>query len=254
MNISSNSIFSNITPVVKHLLLINIILEVARNVMIYSGTGIDLNDILGLHFWQSDKFHIYQLFTYMFMHGGFTHIFFNMFNLWMFGNLLERIMGSKRFLFFYIVCGLGAGLVQEVTWQMSWQNIVGSMLADENGHQIVLTGNQVAEAIKNHQISPSLLQELLDNMVTVGASGAIFGIMLAFAWFFPNIPLYLFFIPIPIKAKYMIFFYGAIELFFGIHGVMDNVAHFAHLGGLLFGLIILIYWKRRGTLSNNYGY
>ncbi|MBP5688736.1 MAG: rhomboid family intramembrane serine protease, partial [Muribaculaceae bacterium] len=229
--------------VTKHLIIINAILWIAT--MLLGGRDIvDLTKYLGLHFWKGSDFHFYQFFTYMFMHdsssfyNGLMHIFFNMFTLFMFGILLEKVMGMKRFLLFYIVCGIGAGLVQELVWQFTDGSITEDFVrfVDDNG--VVL--NTVTR------------NEYFNMLVTVGASGAVFGILLAFAMLFPNIPLYIMFIPIPVKAKYAVIGFAVIELFFGVSGVMSSVAHFAHLGGMLFGLILLLYWKKKGFFNNYY--
>lgn len=180
----------------------------------------------------------------MFMHdsssfsNGFMHIFFNMFALYMFGALLEKVMGMKRFILFYLVCGIGAGVVQELVWHLTDGNITEDFvrLVDEYGQTI--------------RTMPR--QEYLNMLVTVGASGAVFGILLGFAMLFPNIPLYIMFIPVPVKAKWAVLGYALIELFFGVSGVMGNVAHFAHLGGMLFGFILLYYWKKKGQFNNFY--
>lgn len=233
-------------PVTKHLIIVNVIVWMATIVLKMRGI-IDLDSLLGLHFWQGSDFHIHQFFTYMFMHDssgfstGMSHIFFNMFSLWMFGMLLERVMGAKRYLFFYITCGLGAALVQEVVWQFSWANILASI-------NNVPTA-EIENAIAVGQIDGRFLNEFYNNLITVGASGAVFGILLAFGVLFPNLPMYIMFIPIPIKAKWMVLGYGAIELFFGVTGTMDNVAHFAHLGGMLFAALILFYWKKKGVFD-----
>ena len=239
----------SIPPITKHLLIINAILWVAT--MLLGARGIvDLTDYLGLHFWKGSDFHIYQFFTYMFMHdsssfnSGFMHIFFNMFSLYMFGTLLEKVMGAKRFILFYLVCGVGAGLVQELVWQYSWESI----LADINK----VSTSVINDAISTGQIDNGFLNEYFNNLITVGASGAVFGILLAFAMIFPNIPLYIMFIPIPIKAKYAVIGFAAMELFFGVSGAMDNVAHFAHRSGMLFGLILILYWRKKGLFNNYY--
>lgn len=237
----SNSRWSAMMPpVTKHLIIINSIMWVATILLKMRGL-IDLDTILGLHYWQGSDFHLYQFFTYMFMHDssgfstGLTHIFFNMFSLWMFGMLLERVMGAKRYLFFYISCGLGAALVQELVWQFS--------IGDLSGYTGVNTGSEVIT-----------VNQFYNLLITVGASGAVFGILLAFGMLFPNMPLYIMFIPIPVKAKWAVLGYGLIELFFGVTGSMDNVAHFAHLGGMLFAFIILIYWKKKGVFDRNHGF
>ncbi|MBR5117381.1 MAG: rhomboid family intramembrane serine protease [Muribaculaceae bacterium] len=233
----------SIPPVTKHLIIINAILWIAT--MLLGGRDIvDLTKYLGLHFWKGSDFHFYQFFTYMFMHdsssfyNGLMHIFFNMFTLFMFGILLEKVMGMKRFLLFYIVCGIGAGLVQELVWQFTDGSITEDFVRLVNDNGVI-----VKTVTRN---------EYFNMMVTVGASGAVFGILLAFAMLFPNIPLYIMFIPIPVKAKYAVIGFAVIELFFGVSGVMSSVAHFAHLGGMLFGLILLLYWKKKGFFNNYY--
>jgi membrane associated rhomboid family serine protease len=212
-------------PVILNLLVINFLFWLA-SVVLPGVADINLNSVLGLHYWQSKDFHVYQLLTYMFQHASFDHIFFNMFGLFMFGPVLEQVWGGKRFLFFYLVTGIGAALTQEVMWSLNFYPQIGEFAINLD------FGN----------IEP----------LTVGASGAIFGILLAFAMVFPDARLFLLFIPIPIKAKYMIPVYALIELFLGVVNFSgDNVAHFAHLGGALFGLIILLIWKRNAHNSNN---
>ncbi len=240
----------SIPAVTKHLIIINAILWVAT--MMLKSRGIDLDQYLGLHFWKGSDFHIHQFFTYMFMHdsssfsNGLMHIFFNMFTLYMFGTLLEKVMGWKRYILFYVVCGLGAGLVQEVVWQFTWPNI----LADINN----VSTSVINDAINTGDIDKGFLNEYYNNLITVGASGAVFGILLAFAMLFPNIPLYIMFIPIPVKAKWAVIGFAVVELFFGVSGVMSSVAHFAHLGGMLFGLILLFYWRKKGIFNNHHVY
>ncbi len=235
-------------PVTKHIIIINVILWVSTILLSERGV-VDIEHFLGLHYWQGSDFHFYQLFTYMFMHDssgfstGLSHIFFNMFSLWMFGMLLERVMGAKRYLFFYISCGLGAALVQEIVWSLSWQNILASI----NN----VSTDTIKTAIATGDIDGKFLNEFYNHLITVGASGAVFGILLAFGVMFPNMPMYIMFIPIPIKAKWMVIGYGAIELLFGITGTMDNVAHFAHLGGMLFAIIILYYWYKKGIIQKH---
>ena len=145
--------------------------------------------------------------------------------------LLERVMGAKRYIFFYISCGLGAALVQELVWQFS--------IGDLSGYTGVNTGSEVIS-----------VDQFYNLLITVGASGAVFGILLAFGMLFPNMPLYIMFIPIPVKAKWAVLGYGLIELFFGVTGSMDHVAHFAHLGGMLFAFIIIMYWKKKGVFDH----
>ena len=221
--------FRVLPPVVKHLLIINAILFLATFTL--NRFNIDLSDYLGLHFFLAKDFMPYQLLTYMFMHANFEHIFFNMFALWMFGNTLENIWGSKRFLLFYIVCGLGAGICQEVV-----QFIDFGMRTDWKGL-----------AVLNDS-----MREVLNTWNTVGASGAVYGLLLAFGMLFPNSRIYLYFL-FPIKAKWFIIGYAVIELLSGFFS-SGNVAHFAHLGGMLFGLILILIWKKKGKLYGERGY
>jgi membrane associated rhomboid family serine protease len=185
-------------------------------------------DLFGLHFPGTSNFRFFQFFTYMFMHDthSIEHVFFNMFAVYMFGRVLEQVWGPKRFLLFYLVTGLGAALTQELTWLWTVRSIASA------NH--ISIAQQIAFDPNVHQI------------VTVGASGAVFGILLAFGILFPNVPLYIMFVPIPIKAKYFVIGYGLLELFLGIAGFSgDNVAHFAHLGGMIFGFFMIMYWKKK---------
>lgn len=221
--------FRVLPPVVKHLLIINAILFLATFTL--NRFNIDLSDYLGLHFFLAKDFMPYQLFTYMFMHANFEHIFFNMFALWMFGNTLENIWGSKRFLLFYIICGLGAAVSQEVV-----QFIDFEMRTDWQGLTILNDG----------------MREVLNTWNTVGASGAVYGLLLAFGMLFPNSRIYLYFL-FPIKAKWFVIGYAVIELLSGFF-TSGNVAHFAHLGGMLFGLILILIWKKKGKLYGERGF
>lgn len=221
----------NELPVVtKNLLAINIIMFLAM--LVAERYGIDLNNWLGLHLFIADDFKPFQLITYMFMHGDFRHILFNMFALWMFGRVLEQVWGAKRFLIYYIVAGLGAGVIQEVV-QYAYYSMELSMYSGVSlGGEIVVP-----------------MSEYLNRWVTVGASGAVYALLLAFAMTFPNERLFVFPIPMPIKAKYFVIFYGVLELLLGLNPNMgDNVAHFAHLGGMLFGLGLIIYWRKTGKI------
>lgn len=240
------NIFRNMPTVTKNLLIINVLVWLAQVTL--PKVGIDLTHLLGLHFWLASDFNPAQLITYMFLHSddAFTHLFFNMFSLMMFGPLLERTLGSKRFLFYYLTCGLGAAFVQEFVWQFTWKDIFTPFFANSAGITMEESRQAIEMAIAQGTNIPAL-----NALLTVGASGAIFGILLAFGMLFPNLPLYLMFIPIPIKAKYMVFGYGAIEFFFGISGTMSSVAHFAHLGGMLFGFLLLFFWKKKGNIGGN---
>jgi len=238
--------FKNISPVVKNLLIINGLFYLATEIL--GAQGIDLSDYLGLHYWGSEGFMPHQLITYMFMHGGFTHILFNMFAVYMFGRVLEGVWGQKRFLIFYMVTGVGAGLIQML---VAYIRIVGlgDAVTPEVMDLILTEGYQAT--LENKNFTDPFLYNLngLINGVTVGASGAVFGILLAFGMLFPNTELMLMFPPIPIKAKWFVLGYGALELYSGFaNNPNDNVAHFAHLGGMLFGFILIQLWKKdRGT-------
>lgn len=214
--------FSVLPTVVKNLLILNVLFflaTIACDVVL----RIDLSDYLGLHYIGASDFQPFQLVTYMFMHGNFAHLFFNMFALWMFGNTLERIWGPNRFLLFYFICGIGAGLTQELVQYI-----------------------QYVTTLQDYANVNIPMSEYLNMLTTVGASGAVYGILLAFGMMFPNSTIYIYF-AIPLKAKWFVLIYGVIELFSGFTSV-DNVAHFAHVGGMLFGLILILYWKKKGNL------
>ena len=190
------SFLASIPPVTKNLIIINILFWLATIVLRRTGL-IDLENILGLHFWRSSDFKPVQVVSYMFMHdtSGPAHIFFNMFSLWMFGVVLERVMGMKHFLFFYLSCGLGAALAQELVWEFSWQSTYVAAMAALNHTTTEAVWQWMATGELN-----SNMHVFIDSLITVGASGAVFGILIAFTMLFPNMPMYLFFIPIPVKA------------------------------------------------------
>ena len=216
--------FSILPLVVKNLLIINGIFFLATITM-DSVWHVDLAKYFGLHYIGASDFRPYQFVTYMFMHGSFAHLFFNMFALWMFGNAIENTWGSKRFLIYYMVCGIGAGLVQELVQYIQYAD------AFVGYDRVRISANQVVA-----------VADYLNMLTTVGASGAVYGILLAFGMTWPNSRIYIYF-AIPIKAKWFVIIYGLLELFSGFRGV-DNVAHFAHLGGMIFGLILILYWRR----------
>lgn len=221
-------------PMTKNLLIVNFLAFVATWVL--ELRGIDLTSLLGLHFFLASDFHIYQFITYMFLHGGLTHIFFNMFALWMFGNVIEQVWGPKKFLFYYICCGVGAGLVQEVVQYGTY------MYEGLAAYQYVNTGTV--------QITTDAYINL---WTTIGASGAVYGILLAFGMIFPNERLFIIPFPFPIKAKWLVVGYIAIELFSAMSAPGDGVAHMAHLGGMLFGWILIRYWKNHPDSSQRFG-
>ena len=215
-------------PVTKNLLIINVLAFASTYVAgLY---GIDLKDLLGLHFFLASDFRIYQIVTYMFMHAGLEHLFFNMFAVWMFGRIMEQTFGARRYLIYYFVCGIGAGFLQEIVQYFSYL----SQGFDEYS-RISMAGITME------------MSDFLNRWTTVGASGAVYGILLAFGWFFPDVRMFILFIPIPIRARTLVVIYALIELFTGIAPTAgDNVAHFAHLGGMIFGWILILWWRFRG--------
>ena len=217
--------FKQIPPFTRSLLLINVICYLLQ--LLFERSGIDLVALFGLHFAKASDFYLFQLLTYMFLHGSFSHLFFNMFSLWMFGGIIERSLGSRRFLTYYLICGIGAGLCQEL-WQLGAYYMEGM-----NGYKLVDIGNDL-----------SIPMDLfLNRWTTIGASGACYGVLLAFGMLYPNERIVLLIPPIPIKAKYFVAGYAAIELY-SAYASNDNIAHFAHLGGMLFGFLLLRYWRR----------
>lgn len=244
---SRGSIWSSIPPVTKNLLIINVIVWFAMLVL-PQRLGVDFVKFGGLHYFLAPDFNPVQLVTYMFMHSTqtFAHLFFNMFTLWMFGITLERVMGSARYLFFYMTVGIGAGLFQELVWSFTWEGSMLKWVSLSTGAPM----SAVREAFAAGQLSEWQDFFLNNFQVTIGASGAIYGILLAFGMLFPNRPLFLMFLPVPIKAKWMVLGYGVIEILLGISG-NDGVAHFAHLGGMLFGFLLLWYWKHNGEVHGD---
>lgn len=222
-------------PVVtKNLLYINGLMFLA--LMVAEKYGLDLNEYLGLHLFVADDFKPFQIVTYMFMHGDFMHLFFNMFALFMFGRVLEGVWGPKRFLTFYMFTGIGAGLIQEVVQFIYYETQLAMYSGVNLGAGLIVP-----------------MSQYLNMWITVGASGAIYGILLAFAMTFPNEKLFIMPFPFPIKAKYFVIIFGAIELLSGMSNrAGDNVAHFAHLGGMLFGLILILYWRKKGDINGPY--
>lgn len=233
---------SEIPPVTKNLILINVVMLLAS--LTAGGVlNIDLNSALGIYFPKSSSFQPYQIITHIFMHGGITHLFFNMFALFMFGRVLESVWGPKRFFIYYLVSGLGAALTHEAVLAIQYQKLAG-LVGPENVQMIIERGADILHSGRNFS-NPAMGQlNALLNTPTVGASGAVFGILLAFGVLFPNTRLMLLFPPIPIKAKWMVIAYGALELYLAITQPGSSIAHAAHLGGMIFGYILIRYWRK----------
>lgn len=228
----------NMPPITKNLIIINVLFFFAQ-LILNMRFDLDLNDYLGLHFFLASDFHLYQLVTYMFMHGGFEHILFNMLAVWMFGRVMETMWGPKRFLLFYLICGVGAGLTQEVVQYISYSvNGLGALPLDG---LVSLNGYTMR------------MSDYLNLWTTVGASGAIYGILLAFGVTFPNERMFIFPLPVPIKAKYFVIGYAVLELFLGFGNKGDGVAHFAHLGGMIFAWLMILYWRKNNGGGSYYG-
>ncbi|MDD2549436.1 MAG: rhomboid family intramembrane serine protease [Bacteroidales bacterium] len=243
MNLSRRSIFQNMPPVVKNLIIINIIMLLAT--FVFRGTmHIDLTRVLGLFYFESSNFRPYQLISHIFMHGGIAHLFFNMFALFMFGRILEQVWGSKRFFIYYFFTGLGAAALHSLVNFIEVKSVM-SNLTPEQIALVKSEGVAVFEMGKNYAHQGMAALNIMLNIPTVGASGAVFGLLLAFGMYFPNTELMIMFIPVPIKAKYFVIGYGLIELFLGFSQPNSGVAHFAHLGGMLFGFILIKVWKKQ---------
>ena len=225
---------NNLPPITKNLLIINVLCYFG--IIVARRYGLDLDSVLGLHFFLASDFKLYQLFTYMFMHANLEHIFFNMFAVWMFGRTLEMVFGSKRFLTYYLVCGIGAGIVQEVIQYVFYATELVRYDSVNIGVEIVP------------------MAEYLNLMTTVGASGAVYGILLAFGMLFPNSQMFVFPLPFPIKAKFFVIGYAVIELFLGLGQTGDGVAHFAHLGGMIFGFLLIMYWRKKNKNNGQFHY
>ena len=235
-------IFQNMPPIVKNLLLVNVIFFVAQFTLEDFMRNLKLVPVF------SEHFRPWQLATYFFMHGNLPHIFFNMFALIIFGTQLERIWRPQKFLFFYLACAIGAALIHMLVGYIRLKSFESTIdpivlnqylnLVQDKGYELILNRANFANPILGKL-------NALYNTPMVGASGAIFGLLVAFGYTFPNTELMLLFPPIPIKAKYFVIGYAAIELYLGMaNSPSDNVAHFAHLGGALIGILIVLYWKK----------
>ena len=234
--------FFGLPPVVKNIILINVLMLLA-DYAAKSVFGMNLTMVLGLYFPKSEQFMPAQIITHMFMHANFWHLFFNMYALYIFGQVLENVWGPKRFFIYYMVCGLGAALIHESVIAFQYNHLAQS-LSPEN-LQLVLNEGTAYFNKGQEFIDPTMQSlQILLNMPTVGASGAVFGILLAFGVLFPNTQLMLLIQPIPIRAKYFVLIYGAIELYLAFTQPGSNIAHAAHLGGMLFGYLLIRYWRK----------
>ncbi len=236
--------FNQLTPVVKNLIIINVLMYLACAVI----PG--LHEMAAGYYYQSPLFRPWQILTHMFTHaslrsGNIMHIFFNMYALFLFGSAIERVWGAKRFLIYYLLTGLGAFFLHELINHIEIQRLIASLDPEavryvfENGVEVLQTNKQFRLDEMN-QLNYAL------NIGVVGASGCVFGVLLAFGMLFPNTELMLLFPPIPLKAKWLVIIYGALELFLALqNNPGDNVAHYAHIGGMLFGYVILKFWQKR---------
>jgi len=272
--------FQVLPPVVKNLIIINVLVVIVQFML--GRVGINLGNYLGLHYWRSPLFRWWQPVTHLFVHGDpydlgmtFGHIFFNMFALWMFGRILENVWGPRRFLIFYFICGLGAALCHLLVldyefgvFAKAFMTYQQNPLLDQYILFVKQRGLDGIAAFQQLQTfweanphcnncaaqSASLINQYYSEMIntnTVGASGAVFGVLFGFGYLFPDTPLMIMFIPVPVKAKWVIGGYILIELFSGLrNSAGDNVAHFAHLGGALFAFILLKIWNK--TIRNNF--
>lgn len=222
---------NKLPPITKNLLIINVLCWMGT--MALYKYGIDLHKLCGLHFFLAPDFHIWQLITYQFLHEGFTHLFFNMFAVWMFGRIMEMQWGSNRFLLFYLICGIGAGLTQELFQFVQYEITLSGI--DPITPEVVLT-----------------LRGYMNAILTVGASGAVYGILLGYGMTFPDNQLFIIPFPFPIKAKWLVVGYVVLELGLGLrNSAADNVAHFAHLGGMLAGFLMILYWRHKERKDNH---
>lgn len=254
---------------VKHLLIINVLFYLAT-IVFRQSLHIDLDNYLALYYIGCDSFRPWQYITYMFMHGSFEHIFFNMFALWMFGYILENYWGTKRFIIFYMLCGIGAGLFHSAVIGLTSLPVLNAInqyasnpspdallqLYNDHFHNIINPQwiTEVTNAWRNgasgdfgYETTNALMQVYNERIIgtpTVGASGAVYGILLAFGMTFPEERIYLYFL-VPIKAKWFVIGYAAVELITGILGTNDGIAHFAHLGGMLVGLALILLWRKK---------
>jgi len=229
----------NTPPVVKNLIMINVAMLIAL-FLFQQFFRVNLNGILGMFYIQSPMFKPWQIVTHMFMHGNFMHIFFNMWALWIFGKTLESVWGSQRFLIYYLATGLGAAFFHQL---VNFIVFAPEIAALKSAYSV----DRINMALLNEILQPgNPFYQIGREMIrpTVGASGAVYGVLLAFGMLFPNTPLFIIPIPFPIKAKWLVIGFGALELFLGVTQTGDSIAHFAHLGGMIFGFILIKYWNK----------
>jgi membrane associated rhomboid family serine protease len=261
--------FQILPLVIKNLIIINVLVFIAQQTVEKSGNPNFMNDLFALHTWQSPLFKPWQFVTHLFMHGNMGHIFSNMFALWMFGSVLENLWGPKKFLTFYIVCGLGAALMHIIVLYFETNALLQSYAALKQHFNFGNFQNFFAErhigdyyrgalnVVDQWRSSPNnalaaqeaygLTQQFINdrlNEPTLGASGAVFGCLAAFGYLFPNTYIYIYFF-LPLKAKWFVLIYAGLELTMALqNSAGDNVAHFAHLGGAIFGLALVYFWNK----------
>ncbi len=263
MNTNRPAFLANIPPATLNIIIINVLAWIACQI-IPDKTGYNIIQHWGLHFFTAEAFNPLQFITYMFLHSsaGIGHLFFNMFGIYMFGVVLEQVWGWKKYLFFYLISGLGAAIIQQLFWAIDYiplSEAFNAAIANDNPMLI-----QPYEGVlrRFYKFGPlqflsvtnliEIKQTIMNAPVTIGASGALFGILFAFGWMFPHVKLFLLFIPIPIPARIFCIIYAVVELFLGVSNFTgDNVAHFAHLGGAAFALILVMIWRKKGKLFQN---
>lgn len=235
---------SSLPVAVKNIIIVNIVMMLAS----YANQSL-MTDNFALYFPASPFFRIWQPITYMFMHGGFFHLFFNMYTLVIFGTVLERVWGAKKFLLFYFVTGIGAALVHMGVQWIQYENALSA--AGLTASDAALWAEQIAQNVKAGAQSVPVWSVTLF-VPTVGASGAIYGILMGYAMLYPDSIMRLIFPPVALKAKWFVLIFAGLELLLGISSTGGGIAHFAHLGGLIFGFILLMYWKKTHKLYGNY--
>jgi membrane associated rhomboid family serine protease len=248
MNQNNTGFMNSIPVVTRNLIIINVLVWIADMLL---GSRFDMDNYFSLHYFASEHFMPHQIITYMFMHGSIEHLFFNMFAVYMFGCTLEMVWGPKRYLIYYMLTGIGAAALQLLIVYFRSRYIEANMPADAIS-TVYNEGLSVLMSNRNYADPNMGTLNMLINGSMVGASGAIFGILVAFGMLFPDVKLIMLFFPVPIKAKWFVIGYGILELILGIlDSAGDNVAHFAHLGGLATGFLIVLYWRKKGKANGH---